>query len=97
MAKSRTPSEHLNPDKIGLKWVVHLPQNGTIGFDPQPYEYLINHKSPLTCFAECLSTRSRVAICAYVPSPLPSVMTDSQYLMAVWCACPMSSPDYAKR
>ena len=24
--------------KIGsLKWVVHLPQNGTIGFDPQPY------------------------------------------------------------
>ena len=22
--------------KIVLKWVVHLPQNGTIGFDPQP-------------------------------------------------------------
>ena len=21
-----------------LKWVVHLPQNGTIGFDPQPYD-----------------------------------------------------------
>ena len=20
-----------------LRWVVHLPQNGTIGFDPQPY------------------------------------------------------------
>ena len=26
-----TPSEH-------LKWVVHLPQNGTISFDPQPNE-----------------------------------------------------------
>ena len=37
--KSRTASEHPNPlrNKIGLKWVVHLPQNGTIGFDPQPF------------------------------------------------------------
>ena len=27
------------PTKIQvLKWVVHLPQNGTIGFDPQPPE-----------------------------------------------------------
>ena len=33
------PSEHPNPTtKIDeLKWVVHLPQNGTSGFDPQPF------------------------------------------------------------
>ena len=31
-----TPSEHPNPHENRLKWVVHLPQNGTIGFDPQP-------------------------------------------------------------
>ena len=30
------PSEHPNPHSKRLKWVVHLPQNGTIGFDPQP-------------------------------------------------------------
>ena len=29
-SKSRAPSEHPNP---------HLPQNGTIGFDPQPYGF----------------------------------------------------------
>ena len=27
---------HPNPHQNRLKWVVHLPQNGTIGFDPQP-------------------------------------------------------------
>ena len=26
----------IQPLKEVLKWVVHLPQNGTIGFDPQP-------------------------------------------------------------
>ena len=35
---NRTPSEHpiQSPLKQVLKWVVHLPPNGTIGFDPQP-------------------------------------------------------------
>ena len=33
-SKSRTPSEHFNPHQNRPKWVVHLPQNGTIGFDP---------------------------------------------------------------
>ena len=37
-SKSRTLSEHPNPH-YRLKWVVHLPQNGTIGFDPQPYVF----------------------------------------------------------
>ena len=35
--KSRTPSAYPNPHENGPKWAVHLPQNGTIGFDPQPY------------------------------------------------------------
>ena len=35
-SKSHTPSEHPNPHYNRLKWVVHLPRNGTIGFDPQP-------------------------------------------------------------
>ena len=34
---NRTPSEHPNPNKNRPKWVVHLPQNGTIGFDPQTH------------------------------------------------------------
>ena len=34
---NRTPSEHPNPHYNRLNWVVHLPQNGTIGFDPQPH------------------------------------------------------------
>ena len=33
---NRTPSEHPNPHSDRLQWVVYLPQNGTIGFDPQP-------------------------------------------------------------
>ena len=33
---NRTPSEHPNPHQNRRKWVVHLPQNGTIRFDPQP-------------------------------------------------------------
>ena len=33
-----TPSEHPNPHENRLTWVVHLPQNGTIGFDPQLYD-----------------------------------------------------------
>ena len=36
-SKSRTPSEHPNPHYNRLKWVVHLPRNGTSGFDPQPF------------------------------------------------------------
>ena len=35
-SKPRTPSEHPNPRKNRVTWVVHLPQNGTIGVDPQP-------------------------------------------------------------
>ena len=35
-SKLRTPSEHPNPDSNRLHWVVHLPQNGTIGSDPLP-------------------------------------------------------------
>ena len=35
---NRTPSEHSNPHQNRLKWVVHPPQNGTIGFDPQPHD-----------------------------------------------------------
>ena len=35
-SKSRTLSEDPNPHQNRLKWVVHLPQNGTIGFDPPP-------------------------------------------------------------
>ena len=35
---NRTPNEHPNPHSNRLKWVVHLPQNGTIGFDPQPHQ-----------------------------------------------------------
>ena len=31
---NRTPSEHPNPH-YRVKWAVHLPQNGTLGFDPQ--------------------------------------------------------------
>ena len=35
--KIRYPhSEHPNPHKKRLKWVVHLPQNDTIYFNPQP-------------------------------------------------------------
>ena len=37
---NRTPSEHSNPHKNRLKRVVHLPQNGTIGFDPRPNVFL---------------------------------------------------------
>ena len=33
-SKARIPRKHPNPDSNRLKWVVHLPQNGTIGFDP---------------------------------------------------------------
>ena len=33
------PSEHPTPHQNSLKRVVHLPQNDTIGFDPQPYMY----------------------------------------------------------
>ena len=39
LATGQNPVPPVNipiPTKIGLKWVVHLPQNGTIGFDPQP-------------------------------------------------------------
>ena len=35
---NRTPSEHPHPHKQRPKWVVHLPHNGIIGFDPQPFE-----------------------------------------------------------
>ena len=38
---NRTPSEHPNPHENRLKWVVHLPQNGTICFDPQPIWLLV--------------------------------------------------------
>ena len=31
------PSEHPNPNYNRLKWVVHLPENGTIGVDPRPH------------------------------------------------------------
>ena len=34
--KAHISSEHPNPHQNRLKWVVHLPQNGTIAFDPQP-------------------------------------------------------------
>ena len=37
-SKARTPSENPNPHKNRLKWVVHLPEKGSIGFDPQPCE-----------------------------------------------------------
>ena len=33
---------HPNPHQNRLKWVVHLPKNGTIGFDPQPSEFTCN-------------------------------------------------------
>ena len=33
---NRTPNEHPNPHQNRLKRGVRLPQNGTIGFDPQP-------------------------------------------------------------
>ena len=39
-SKGCTPSEH-------PKWVVHLPQNGTIGFDPQPYP--LAETGPVSC------------------------------------------------
>ena len=33
--------EHRNPHYNRLEWVVvHLPQNNTIGFDPQPFDSL---------------------------------------------------------
>ena len=35
-SQPHTPSEHPNPHQNGLKWAVHLSQNGTIGVDPQP-------------------------------------------------------------
>ena len=38
-AKAKSyPSERdpIQPLKYVLQWAVHLPQNGTIGFDPQP-------------------------------------------------------------
>ena len=39
-SKSRTPGKPPNSHIDRLNWVVHLPQNGTIGFDPQPYIYI---------------------------------------------------------
>ena len=47
---NRTPSEHPNPRKNRLKWMVHLPQNGTIGFDPQPHVQEVQNMRGL---AEC--------------------------------------------
>ena len=38
---NRTPSEHPNPHSNRVTWVVHPPQNGTIGFDAQPYAGLV--------------------------------------------------------
>ena len=37
-SKSRTASEHPNLHLNRLKWVVHLPQLVTIGFDPHPFK-----------------------------------------------------------
>ena len=34
-----SPSEHPNPHSNRRKWVLHLPQNGTIGFDPWPCRF----------------------------------------------------------
>ena len=39
-------SEHPNPHENRQKWVVHLPQNGTTGFDSQPYEASL---APVLC------------------------------------------------
>ena len=38
-SKSRTPGEHPSHHSNRPKWVVHLLQNGTIGFDPQPHTF----------------------------------------------------------
>ena len=39
MAMGQSPVVNLSIlTKIDQTWVVHLPQNGTIGFDPQPHD-----------------------------------------------------------
>ena len=41
MGQNPVPSsEHPNPHENRLKWVVHLFQNGTIGFEPWPFAAL---------------------------------------------------------
>ena len=37
LAMGQNPIPPVNPLKWSKKWVVHLLQNGTIGFDPQPF------------------------------------------------------------
>ena len=44
MSQNPVPSEHPNPH-TRLFWVVHLPQNGTIGVDPPPHVYVQLHPS----------------------------------------------------
>ena len=68
---NRTPSEYPNPHKNRLKWVVHLPRNGTIGFDPQPY---LAHCESSELWRACL-LRNEV-----LSQPFPSD-TDTHELM----------------
>ena len=59
-SKARTPSAL----KQVLKWVVHLPQNGTIGFDPQPYGLLTSPNCRAAAIEpfrpRCMSRRARI-------------------------------------
>ena len=60
---NRTPSEHPNPHQHRLKWLVHLPQNGTISFDPQPYQpsrTVLNHGTTIHLLARCAEACKKV-------------------------------------
>ena len=57
------PSEHPNPHYNRLKWVVHLPQNGTIVFEPQPHKIL----PPFECASTVAGLLSAHSVAAAVP------------------------------
>ena len=68
-SKPRTPSEHPNPHQNKLRWVVDLPQNGTIGVDPRPYLRIKFNPSPSTASA----IDARVQAADEVEQPMVSV------------------------
>ena len=61
-SKSRTSSEHPNPHQNRLTCVMHLPQNGTFGFDPQPLRSH-NKKRPLAPAIRALSVAPAKSLC----------------------------------
>ena len=63
-SKARTPSEHPNPHENRLKWVVHLPQNGNIGFDPQPNPYTGSRASLALAWDRSSWSRSGLTSCS---------------------------------